>query len=278
MALDHARVSQLFDKLDRQLSKLSSNPQPKNIHQFRTGARRVETALAELLSADDRKGRKLLKFISKLRRRAGKIRDLDVQIAALRSLRLSEQPGIKTQLLQAISEKRGRREERFLELLDKEIVRELRRRLHKAKQHLIETAPDPVVLVQSRLATFVNDGSHVTENLLHRFRIDGKKIRYLAELAAENPETQGIIQELKRMQDVLGEWHDWVTLNATVAKLLPDTPNSPLRSAVHNILGAKYRDAAQAVSSAQVNLRRKPAVEAQASPQKRVAAAAKAVA
>ena len=135
-----------------------------------------------------------------------------------------------------------------------------------------------MVLVQSRLATFVNDGSHVTENLLHRFRIDGKKIRYLAELAAENPETQGIIQELKRMQDVLGEWHDWVTLNATVAKLLPDTPNSPLRSAVHNILGAKYRDAAQAVSSAQVNLRRKPAVEAQASPQKRVAAAAKAVA
>ena len=273
MALDRDRVTQLFEKLDRQLPKLSSKPQPKSIHRFRTAARRVETVAAELVADHDRKTRKLLKLVTKLRRRAGKIRDLDVQIAILRSLRISEQPGIKTQLLQAMSEKREKREKRFLSMLDKETIRELRRRLGKIEEHLIEADPDPQVLVRTRLASFANNSDAVTATLLHQCRIEGKKIRYLAELAGDNPEAQYTIQELKRMQDVLGEWHDWLTLNATVSKLLPETTNSPLHAAIHNILGAKYRDAVQAVSSAKLRLVKKPAAEAQVDlSEKRVAA------
>jgi CHAD domain-containing protein len=274
MALDRDRVTQLFEKLDRQLPKLSSRPQPKNIHQFRTAARRVETVVAELIGDHDRKARKLLKLVTKLRRRAGKIRDLDVQIAALRSLRVSEQPGIKAQVLHAMSEKRAKREKRFLETLDKETIRELRRRLDKIEARLLEVAPDPHALVRTRLTIFANNNGPVTENLLHQCRIEGKKIRYLAELAGGNPEAQRIIEELKRMQDALGDWHDWLTLNAMASKLLPETANSPLLNAIHNILGAKYRDAVQAVSSAKVSLVKKPSGEAQFSPaEKRLAAA-----
>ena len=263
MAFDHDRVAHLFARLDRQLSKLASKPQPKNIHQFRTAARRAETALAELVADPDRKSRKLLKLVTKLRRRAGKVRDLDVQIAALRSLKVSEQPGIKTQLLQTITEKRGRREKRFLDTLDKETIRELRRRLKKAKDDFADSGPDPQVLVRTRLAAFTNNTGVVTEKLLHHYRIEGKQIRYLAELAGHNPEGQRIIEDLKRMQDVLGEWHDWLTLNATVSKLLSDSTNSPLLSAIHNILAAKYREAVQAVSTAKANLLKKPPAEIQ---------------
>lgn len=266
MPLDRDRVTQLVEKLDRQLSKLSSHPQPKTIHQFRTAARRVETAVAELTLDHDRKARKLVKLITKLRRRAGKIRDLDVQIAALRSLRVSEQPGIKAQMLQAMSEKRAKREKRLLDTLDKETIRELRRRLGKIEEHLVEVARDPEVLVRTRLTTFTNSSGPVTENLLHQFRIEGKKIRYLAELAVHNPEAQHIIEELKRMQDTLGEWHDWLTLNSTVLTLLPEVSNSPLRAAIHNILGAKYRDAVQSISGAKLGLLKKPAAEVPVSP------------
>jgi CHAD domain-containing protein len=274
MALDRDRVAQLFDKLDRHLPKLLSKPQPKTVHQFRTGARRVETLLAELIASHDRKARKLLKLVTRLRRRAGKIRDLDVQMAALRSLKVSEQPGIKAQLLQAMSEKRARREKRFLDLLDKESIRELRRRLEKIKEHLLEAAPESQVLVRTRLASFLNNSNPVTESLLHQYRIEGKKIRYLAELAADDPEALRIIEELKRMQDALGEWHDWLTLNATVSRLLPEATNSPLLSAIHNILGAKYRDAVQAVSTVKLDLLKKSTAGVQVSPaKKRVAAA-----
>lgn len=279
MAFAHDRVAQLFDKLDRQLSKLSSKPQPKNIHQFRTAARRVETVLADLVPSQDRKSRKLLKSITKLRRRAGKVRDLDVQIAALRSLKISERPGIKTQLLQTMTDQRARREQRFLDTLDKETIRELRRRLKKLKARLADTVPDPQVLVRSRLAVFIKSSAPVTEKLLHRYRIEGKKIRYLAELAGDNPDAQHTIEELKRMQDVLGEWHDWLTLSATVSKLLPETGNSPLHAAIHNILGAKYREAVQAVSAAQANLLKKPVAQRQpASTEKIALAVASAVA
>jgi CHAD domain-containing protein len=198
---------------------------------------------------------------AKLRRRAGKIRDIDVQITALRNLRISEQPGIKTQLLQAMSEKRASREKRLRDLLDKETVRELRNRLQQVKERLVEAAPNPQVWVRTRIEGFANNNGAVTEALLHKYRIEGKKIRYVAELSRDNPEAQRIIQELKRMQDALGEWHDWLTLNATVSRLLPETTNSPLRAAIHNILGAKHRNAVQAVSDARANLLKKPAAE-----------------
>jgi CHAD domain-containing protein len=159
-------------------------------------------------------------------------------------------------------------------MLDKETIRELRRRLGKIGQQLFEASPDPQVLVRTRLADFVKSGGPITEKRLHQCRIEGKKIRYLAELAGEDSEAQRIIHELKRMQDVLGEWHDWLTLNTTISQLLPETTNSPLRAAVHNILGAKYRDAVQAVTSAKLGLLKKPAAEVQVGlSQKRVAAA-----
>jgi CHAD domain-containing protein len=109
----------------------------------------------------------------------------------------------------------------------------------------------------------------------------GKKIRYIAELAGDQPDRQHVIEELKRMQDVLGEWHDWITLNETVRKLLPENVNSPLLAAIGNISRAKYRDAVQAVASAKKNLVGKSAPDVPPAPIKRnsmASAAAHAVA
>jgi CHAD domain-containing protein len=276
MAFDDGRVAQLFDKLDRQLTKLSSNPQPKSVHQFRTAARRVETFLSELTPQPDRKQRKLLKSISKLRRRAGRVRDLDVQIAAVRSLKVSDQPAIKTQILQSMAEMRSMREERLLRLLDKKTVRELHRRLRQEHDLAPQRAHDFKMLPPSRLANLATHSGPITEKLLHRFRIEGKKMRYIAELAADNPNAQHAVEELKRMQDVLGEWHDWLTLDATVSKILPKHVNSPLLAAISNIKRAKYRDALQAVTNTKRNLLKKPV--ALATPTKDTAAMAQAVA
>jgi CHAD domain-containing protein len=255
MAFDHDRVRVLFEKLDRQLSKLSSKPQPNNIHQFRTAARRLETVLCEVIPDQDRKQRRLLKLLTKLRRRAGKVRDLDVQIAALRSLKVSERPGLKTQILQTMAEMRAKRERRLLDVLDKETVRELRRRLKRERVHFFDSSPNPWALAENMLSAFTSqNGAAVNESLLHHYRIVGKKIRYIAEFAGDQPGRQQVIEELKRMQDVLGEWHDWITLNETVRKLLSENVNSPLLAAIGNITRAKYRDAVQAVFSAKQNL------------------------
>ncbi len=261
MAFDQDRVAQIFKKLNRQLAKLPAKPQANNVHQFRTAARRVETVLGVLIPDPDRKQRKLSKLVTRLRRRAGKVRDLDVQVAALRSLKVSEQPALKTQLLETMSQMRAKRERRLLDMLDKETVRELRRRLTRASERFPERAPDPWGLAADMLTTFTAQNGPVNETLLHRYRIEGKRIRYVAELAADNPEAQRSIEELKRMQDALGEWHDWLTLNATVTKLLPESVNSPLLPAIRNISRAKYRDAVQAVANAKAALSKKPVAQ-----------------
>ena len=47
---------------------------------------------------------------------------------------------------------------------------------------------------------------------LHDFRKATKKARYVAESAAEKGPYSSVAKALKRVQDAIGEWHDWLCL------------------------------------------------------------------
>jgi CHAD domain-containing protein len=258
------RIHSLFRKLGRELSRVSAKPQPKSVHQFRTTTRRVE-ALADLLPEQDRNFRKLLKQLGRLRRRAGKVRDLDVLIANLRSLKVSEEPGRKAQIMRALADQRARREQKLVDMLDKETVREVKKRLKRAQMTALLPAPtDPVSLASGMFARLVEEHPTLNEEVLHQYRIKGKRIRYIAELGGEDPNAQHIVTELKRMQDAIGEWHDWLTLCDTTQKLWTDGRPSALISALSNITRAKYRDALQVVSQTKTALAPNPVAMAKA--------------
>lgn len=263
------RVAGLFQKVARQLSRLDSHAQADEVHHFRTAARRVEAFLELLLPEPDRNQRKLLKQLSKARRRAGRVRDLDVQMAALHGLKAPEQPRIKAEVLQALSEIRAKRNRQLLKSLDKETVRDLRRRLKRAENDVTASAKVKP-LIERRLSAFLSQADPSNEKSLHQYRIEGKKIRYLAELGDENPDTQRIIDELRRMQNALGDWHDWLILNSTLLKLLPGLENSPLLSAVRNISKVKYREALQAVANTKMALKKAAIAPKPAAPKRTV--------
>jgi len=82
MPVDQEHIKSVVEKLNRQLPKLASKPQPKNVHQFRTHTRRLEAVLEEVAPEFGRNEKKLLKQLARLRRKAGRVRDLDVQVAA----------------------------------------------------------------------------------------------------------------------------------------------------------------------------------------------------
>ena len=86
MPLDQENTRPIFRKLSRQLAKLPSKPAPENIHRFRTSTRRVEVLVTDL-AWNRRNDKKLLKLLDRLRKKAGRVRDLDVEIAALQALR-----------------------------------------------------------------------------------------------------------------------------------------------------------------------------------------------
>ena len=270
MAFDLERNQALFAKMDGLLAKTRARPLPERVHQVRTTARRLEALIETLCPQPGGTERKLLKLLARLRRRAGKVRDLDVQMAALRTLKIGRESERKSQLLESLADQRRRREQRFADALDKDSVRKLRNKLHRAASDLLpagltdpaaagwaDAAPaalQPVSLALARFAVLSRRQRGFTEDNLHAFRTSCKRIRYIAEMAGNNPLARQVVELLKRIQDEAGEWHDWCTLTEAAEKLFASSSASPLVSALRNITRAKFAHALNIVADSRRQL------------------------
>jgi CHAD domain-containing protein len=256
---ENTRVT--FRKLSRQLSKLSGKLSPENIHKFRTCSRRVEVLVSELGERCSGNDKKLLKLLARLRKKAGRVRDLDVQSAALRSLKIPEQPLRKTRLMRTLAEERSQREKRLAKSLDKKTVAEVRKRLKRAAASLeIPKNADPLALARQNLNALEVEQGGITENTLHQFRIAGKRARYLIELADKDAGASRLIALLNHMQDVIGDWHDWVQLAERAEKLFGGVQDSALVAVLRNVTRAKFRQAVNTLSETRAALAaKKPA-------------------
>jgi CHAD domain-containing protein len=250
---EHTRAT--FRKLARQVSKLAEKLAPENVHKFRTSSRRVEVLVLDL--AENRTGndKKLLKLLGRLRKKAGRVRDLDVQSAALRSLRIPQEPGRKSHLMRTLAEERARREKKLAKSLDKRTVAEVRKCLKRTACSLeIPKNADPLSLARQELNDLEVGRGPVTEKTLHQFRIAGKRARYIAELASQDAEATRLIALLNHMQDVIGDWHDWVQLADKAEKLFGGVQDSALVSALRNITRAKFRQAVNTLTETRTAL------------------------
>ena len=249
MPIASKRSRAVFQKLEQDLTKLSSKPLAKNIHRLRTGTRRLQILLDELSPEIDRNQKKLLKALGTLRKRAGKVRDLDVQLAALRSLKIPREPRRKTQLMNNLIELRAGQEKKLQKAADKETLRELRKRLKRAaKDFKPEASRDPLTAAKGMLGKINAEAGPVSEALLHQYRILTKRARYAAEFADASSEATQFIAGLKRIQDALGDWHDWLTLTRTASERLGEVRESPMVAELHNVTGAKFRHAVAVLS------------------------------
>ncbi len=245
--MEQERSRQTLRRLNRQLEKLARKATAENVHGFRTSSRRVEAILEEL-GDSSRNQKKLLKLLSRLRKRAGQVRDLDAQIVALRSLKIPQEPVRRSQLIRQLIEERARREKKLTGAFDSKTVAEVRKRLKRSSNKLEDSAKtDILASARRRMSQLAADRGPITEKTLHEFRIVGKRARYLAELAGKDPAAQQFISQLKRLQDVLGDWHDWLQLSARAEELFDGAPGSALLAALQNVTRAKFRQAVHAL-------------------------------
>ncbi len=259
MPLDQDLARRSFEKLKRQLAKISSKLAPTNVHRFRTSARRVEVLLDEVLPEPSRNDNKLVKLLARSRKKAGRVRDLDMQISLLGTLKFPQAAGNKARLLRSLIEKREKAEKKLRKALDRKTVAEMRWRLRKTADKL-EIPPDvePLETALQLVRDAGHDGAAMTEEMLHQYRIAGKRARYVAELD-DSPRAERVAAELKRMQDVIGEWHDWLQLTAGAEKLFGKAQDSSLVAELSNVTRAKFREAAAVVPATRAALRGKPA-------------------
>src|SRR5712672_3146268 len=163
MSVAPKRSSAVFRKLEQDLAKLSSELEARNVHRLRTGTRRLQILLGELSPELDRSQKKLLKMVGRIRKRAGKVRDLDVQLAALRSLKIPREPRRKTQMVNHLIELRGQQEKKLRKAVDEDAVREIRKRLKRASKNFNpEASQDPLAVAGGMLEGIVRGDAPVT--------------------------------------------------------------------------------------------------------------------
>ena len=268
MPIDRQRNQTLFRRLSRLLKRTADKPQAQAVHQLRTAARRIESLLQALSPEADKNQRRLLKQLSRLRRRAGKVRDMDVQMALLRGLKIGRDSRRRERLMQLLAELRAKREKKLVATLDKKTRRDVQRRLRKAAQKLslfqeppsmagcLDVAQpfDPVTVALREFSRVARAQGALREDNLHAYRLETKHVRYVAEMAGADKTAQKIVAELKRMQDAIGEWHDWLELTQRAQQALEPAAETPLMSALQNVTRAKFREALSACNDTRKEL------------------------
>jgi CHAD domain-containing protein len=74
-------------------------------------------------------------------------------------------------------------------------------------------------------ARLVHEMQQLDANNLHDFRKGAKKARYIAESAAEDAHAIAVGKVLKKLQDEIGDWHDWLVLADEARAALGDKSN-----------------------------------------------------
>jgi CHAD domain-containing protein len=240
----------------RLLSLLEKSPARKqDVHLLRTTVRRLEVRLGNTPA-------KIAKTLKDLRKKAGRVRDIDVHLGLLKSPLLPKSSAdcdsvsaMQDELRQVLKAKR----ERHLDSLRDAVA---------AAAPLLQ-ARLPVLAASSTLgvSTSARDAHRQAsqardrflqwtrpvpeeDDKLHQLRIRTKKLRYSLEPLEAFPECVELAAKLKQVQDHIGRWHDWATLSQLAQHELHSCEAEPLCAALRRRSGSQYRRARRAAESA----------------------------
>ena len=201
------------------------------VHRVRTGSRRLQAMLEAMLRENatfalDHPARPWLRQLKQIRRAAGPVRDLDVHRKLLENLVGKAAPGSDASPLH----KQAEVLDDWLKSERKHLARGMQKQIRKRQHGLAERQTAVLNAIGSVPLESVRTGRSAdavaledfvravdamplldAENL-HDFRKATKKARYVAESAAEKGPSSSVAKALKRVQDAIGEWHDWLCL------------------------------------------------------------------
>lgn len=258
MTLLQERSRSLSRGLLKSVAKLSEGVSEKGVHRLRTTIRRVETLVNYSEPALNRKQQKALDGLRSLRKRAGRVRDLDIQIGLLASIGNRSASGDKRTLLEELKTKRAKQAERLAATVKKLDQDKFSNRLARiseksgTKAGNPEQTGQPLEEIRNTLTSLAGEFSSretLKPSRLHELRIRLKLLRYRTELATESPEQKELVEELKSAQDSIGEWHDWEMLTESAEKQFGDRINCALLVEIRSLFAAKYAAANSAAIS-----------------------------
>jgi CHAD domain-containing protein len=253
--LDQAPIKKNIRKLRKLLKKAPKRPNPDEIHDLRTQVRRFEAMLEALGVSGKRNERRLLRHLSRIRKCAGKIRDMDVLTGYASTVQVDHERDCLVQLLEYLGAKRYRRAEQLHVRICKygaELRRRLKRTLgrlqtlipdhNKNKSGGRHTAPAEAMAFVLKLSSELASPATLNRKNLHAYRLKIKELRYVLEMA-DDPGYQDFIDKLSKVKDAIGEWHNWEELIAIAGDMLDHKANCKLLREVKAIATHKYKNA-----------------------------------
>lgn len=248
MALDVSALLKQPRKLRKSVRKIKSDASVAQVHQLRTRTRRMEAMLHALALDSNKNERLLLKALKPVRKRAGKVRDMDVLTGFGSQLHTNKDQECSVRLLEHLGIQRGR----FCRKLAKTTAvhrQEIRRRVKRYQQFLdkclnggrSEAATAEWAAEASALALHVaaelRKSPALNRRNLHEFRLKVKELRYVLEMAPDSDSK--FIDALGEVKDSIGEWHDWEELEA-IAKEVIQHAKCPVLEEIHSIANERF--------------------------------------
>jgi CHAD domain-containing protein len=224
-----AHLTALADAFNGAVAQCVEDADSDAVHRVRTGSRRLQAMLEAMLRENasfalDHPARPWLRQLKQIRRAAGPVRDLDVHRKLLEDLvGKGAAPDRDTHPLH----KQAEMLDDWLKCERKHLARGMQKEIRKRQRGLAERQTAVLNAIGSVPLESVRTGRSTdavaledfvravdamplldAENL-HDFRKATKKARYVAESAAEKGPYSSVAKALKRVQDAIGEWHDW---------------------------------------------------------------------
>ena len=258
MPLDSEKLQKPLRKLRKSLKKLSPQPSPEEIHDIRTRSRQLEAILHALMLDRNKPGQRLLGSVAPIRKRAGKLRDMDVLTGFAARLTARGEEECRIQLIQALGGKRLQFERKLFKAAAanggnarrhlKRYSTFIARRMTPKKSRTPEPNewPGDAMAVAFQLSSELARWPALKASNVHPWRLKVKELRYVLQLAEDSDSR--FVEALGEAKDAIGEWHDWTELEAIAKEVLDHGTGCQLVKEIHSTAQEKL-DHALAVAT-----------------------------
>jgi CHAD domain-containing protein len=190
-----------------------------------------------VLVKPNRRERASLREIGRIRKRAGKIRDVDVLTADAISMRkVTGQQDHLIELVHDLGPKRHKQAKRLCSLVlrnggviskgVKRLSTRLRRRMSSSNSRDDSSGAEEALASVIHLLRDLKRPPTLGPHNLHPYRLKVKKLRDVIGLA-QGPVLAGLVAALGEVKDAIGDWHDWEELLSIAAKGLETGNQDP---------------------------------------------------
>jgi CHAD domain-containing protein len=238
------------------IANLRQQPTSKGAHFYRTSLRRFQ-AWSDLshphLNAEQQQS---LGLLDKLRKATGKLRDSEVLLELLESLTGTSKAG-KEKLEKELKTRRKSARKKVKSLLKDSDLISISEALRVFDESPVPNRESSLPVAEgARIAlqeyrSFVRRRTALSPENLHEYRLECKRFRYTAELAGGASEGEVLIAAWKGVQDIVGEWHDYLMLSKIAKRVLGD---SRLHTTLLARMQRKYEESLRAIARCEEKL------------------------